>query len=467
MKIGFCFLMRRGLKNHYLWSKFFNGISKKRYGIYTHSKNPKYVNRQSLLKGTHVKNCIPTEWGEVSLVEATLELFGTALQDGCDYVLLVSDTCVPIHSFNYVHRQIFLDARSRINYLVEHDELSAPREKNTYFCGTETERRYAESWAIRNFVELKDFIKGSQWVGLNKADVEILLQDASYVENFDDVFAADEHFIPTILNKYGDLDSVSCSRITHVEWEMDKEWRHPKEYRWLTREDIHEARSTGAFFMRKVPALSNVKCALRKYGTDTFKIPSGKNYISYVHIPKNGGCSIKKFFSADARFFNYAHSTAAEIKEALGTELWEETYTFSTVRNPWARVFSAFTFLQAGGLPQFNDSEKALSLGIRPDTYFNDWVMANEDNFFNPAGPFCGTPGWMHFGKQVSYLNTPIDRIFKLEDLAQDTPKPFRSPLPLDNSSEHGSYRDTYNAYSKGIVGAAYKDDVNEFEYLF
>jgi hypothetical protein len=457
--------MRRGLKNHYLWSKFFSGISKKRYGIYTHSKNPRCVNRQSLLKGTHVKNCIPTEWGDVSLVEATLELFKTAVQDGCDYVLLVSDTCIPIQSFNYVHRQIFRDNRTRL-WLKLNKSSSKPT-AHTYFDGTETERRYAESWAIRGFVELKDFIKGSQWVGVKKSDLEILLQDDSYIENFDDVFAADEHFVPTILNKYGDMDSVLSDRITFAKWDHAEDWRHPVEYRWLTREDIHEAKSSGAFFMRKVLMLSNANCALSKYGTDTFKIPSGKNYISYVHIPKNGGCSIKKFFSADARFFNHAHSTAAEIKEALGTELWEETYTFATVRNPWARTLSAFTFLQAGGLPQFNDSEKALALGILPDTYFNEWVMENEDNFFNPAGPFCGTPGWMHFGKQVSYLNTPIDCIFKLEELSQDTPKPFMSPLPLDNSTDHGSYADTYNAYSKGIVGAAYKDDIEEFGYSF
>lgn len=473
MKIGFCFLMRRCLKNHFVWSKFFSGIKERRYGIYTHSKCPKLADSQPLLKNTHIDRHIPTAWGDVSLVDATLALFEAAVADGCDYIFLVSDTCVPIHSFNYVSFKINCNSKSRINHSTE-TLLSGvgvndnPLRCSDYLTSGETERRFAEAPSIKHFVSLDEFIKASQWVGLCRNDAELLLEDKNLVRYFDDVFAADEHYIPTVINKYGNLDDVLRHPVTYTNWSRDDgDWRHPKEYRWIEREDIHEARSCGAFFMRKILFLSNFKSAIRKYGQDTFKLPRGKNYIAYVHIPKNGGCSVKKFFSYDSRFMNFAHCTASEIKAQLGRDLWDETYVFSTVRNPWARVLSAFTFFQAGGLTQFNDHEKAKELGIFPDTYFNKWVQDNEDNFLNPDGPFCGTPGWMHFGRQLNYLNTDVDKVFRLEDLSVDTPKPFASPLPLDNATTHGQPLDIYNAYSKGIVSAAYKEDIKKFGYSF
>ena len=69
--------------------------------------------------------------------------------------------------------------------------------------------------------------------------------------------------------------------------------------------------------------------------------------ILFIHIPKTAGVSLIKTYKdyfADAR-----HSPALLYKFLLGRK-FAEFASFAIVRNPWARLFSAYNFLMEGGL---------------------------------------------------------------------------------------------------------------------
>lgn len=461
MKIGFCFLLYKGVTQQKAWHSFFKNTKKEDFGIYFHSKEPKKANKQKLLKGKGVPFQIKTSWADVSLVEASIELFRAALKDNCDYMFLVSDKCVPIHTFSFIKSNIS-DNCSIIHYGMN-NSLSGTQKG--YFDNNETSRRYEESKSIKHYIKKKDFIKADQWVGLNREHAKLIVEDSHLIEHFDDVFAADEHFVSTILNQKGKLLDCKNKKTTFTDWTSKKEWRHPKTYFKVSFSELGLAKSSGAFFLRKIPWISNFNIINKLYGKCTFRLPRGKKYIAFVHIPKNGGCSIKKYLKNDGRFLKHHHHTAKEIKKELGEDLWRETFVFTTVRNPWSRVVSAFTFLQAGGLPQFQDKIKAIELGIKKDTDINEWIKENKENFLK-SEPFEGTAGWMHFKKQTSYINEDIDKIIKLEDEEQKR-KLFKKTIPVENKSTKKDSRPKLNKESKKIISKAYSQDIKVFGYRF
>ena len=46
------------------------------------------------------------------------------------------------------------------------------------------------------------------------------------------------------------------------------------------------------------------------------------------------------------RFGLHKHSSAAECRNVIGRELWDAYFTFTTVRNPYSRAVSAFTYAE-------------------------------------------------------------------------------------------------------------------------
>ena len=62
-------------------------------------------------------------------------------------------------------------------------------------------------------------------------------------------------------------------------------------------------------------------------------------HVGFVHIPKNGGSSIENTL----RTASACHATAGEC-EACDRQAWNRSFTFATVRNPLARLVSAFEY---------------------------------------------------------------------------------------------------------------------------
>ena len=102
MSIAFMFLTIGDLKQEYYWKKLFENVPKNLYNIYVHNKEEVKSEwlQQYTLKDDEK---IDTHWGSITLVKATLILIKKALEnkDNQRFILL-SDSCLPFHSFDYI-----------------------------------------------------------------------------------------------------------------------------------------------------------------------------------------------------------------------------------------------------------------------------------------------------------------------------------------------------------------------------
>ena len=81
-KIGFLFLTRGEHHNISIWESYFENVDPSRYKILVHPKEPNTL-LSPLWKqqNSSILRSIPTAWGTISLVKATLCLLQMALTD--------------------------------------------------------------------------------------------------------------------------------------------------------------------------------------------------------------------------------------------------------------------------------------------------------------------------------------------------------------------------------------------------
>jgi hypothetical protein len=97
-------------------------------------------------------------------------------------------------------------------------------------------------------------------------------------------------------------------------------------------------------------------------------IISNSNQYIFVHIVKSAGTSITKALNKEIswndivsggtnfgekiqqsyfeRFNLHKHSTAQEIRQVVGNDIWDNYFTFTFVRNPYDRAVSLYTWVE-------------------------------------------------------------------------------------------------------------------------
>ena len=241
--LGFCFLIYDKINHEELWYNWLKNVDKKKYKIYIHYKNDiklKYFEKYKL------DNCIETKWGDISLVKAQNLLIKASINDNCTHQILLSNSCIPLKSFDYVYRKLNLGF-SYFNLL--------PRDLHKHTKITGTTR-----------MNISNIHKASQWCILAQHHSEIILKDKLIYKELSKCFAPDELVYLTILIMYGTKEGFkneiiittnsSTNATTFTNWsDMDYLYVHhnkgPKNYNIITKEEIDYLIKQPCLFGRK------------------------------------------------------------------------------------------------------------------------------------------------------------------------------------------------------------------------
>jgi|10_taG_2_1085330.scaffolds.fasta_scaffold00250_15 hypothetical protein len=226
--------------------------------------------------------------------------------------------------------------------------------------------------------------------------------------------------------------------------------------------------------------LSNPKCGSSSLRRTLYPYSQIDAHSLYKNAPSGNKEIIKQ------NFINILHISAKELKHSINQsnlpDIWDEYYTFSTVRNPWRKMVSWYFFLQPDkNMLTILDARNAYDIDSAYTPHFNDFV----DHLANNARETL-LPSYDFFFKDWDTGAELMDDVFKLEDLDATLPPrleektglKLETPLPnympdfkLEAQSKHVKFKgdpyDLYNESSKQFVSEFYKSDIEKFDYSF
>lgn len=215
--------------------------------------------------------------------------------------------------------------------------------------------------------------------------------------------------------------------------------RHPAEFRKL-RSAVHPS-PKGDFSLRSYDKLECI----------------------FVHITKSAGTSVAKGLFGELPY----HYTAAQYRVIYGRRNFSRYFKFAFVRNPWDRLYSAYSYLQGGG---WNDKDKAWAKEhIDGVTNFNDFVL----NWLSPDRLYSH----IHFWPQYKFIcdrkgRVLLDHIAYFENIDDEfrylsNRLELKSELSHTNQSDRVNYTEVYSKEAIEKVRSLYKTDIDLLGYSF
>ncbi|CAH8308789.1 unnamed protein product [Eruca vesicaria subsp. sativa] len=229
-KIAFLFLTNSDLTFLPLWERFFQG-HQHLYNAYIHSDPSSTTSLSSSSTNANFK-LIPskkTARASPSLISAERRLIARAILDDPNnlYFALVSQHCIPLHSFTYIHNRLFKSPphhhkRSFIEILSDEPFLA---------------KRYAARGddAMMPEIPFEDFRVGSQFFVLAKRHALTVIRERKMWRKFrlpcvvdEESCYPEEHYFPTLLS-VEDREGCSGFTLTRVDWTGSVDG-HPRTY---------------------------------------------------------------------------------------------------------------------------------------------------------------------------------------------------------------------------------------------
>jgi hypothetical protein len=192
-----------------------------------------------------------------------------------------------------------------------------------------------------------------------------------------------------------------------------------------------------------------------------------KQNAIYVRVPKTGSTSLVemvrpyshvKYNRRDKILPSPRVNCLSQAHRAeLGADVWNASFSFLFVRNPYERCVSSWRHLEPElEFPAFVDLLPDYNLGQRKLFDYNSWhcclqtphvVDENGEIMVSLVGRF-------------EQLQDDFDRICKL------TGMPLRQ-LPHRRRTDHAHYSEYYDAATRQAVGDIYRLDIEQFNYSF
>ncbi|CAI5963568.1 unnamed protein product, partial [Closterium sp. NIES-64] len=218
------FLTRGPLPLAPLWERFFRG-ARGHFSIYIHASNASLTPSPSALPRLFRHRFIPASpvvWGDMSMVIAERRLLAYALTDPRNhYFALVSEMCIPLWPFDYIHAYI---STAQVS-LVEADY-------DRYGLAF----RHYERHIFYPDIKREHYVGGSQWFVMQRKHANVVIQDTTHYRRHTDsckfrmrtgsrFCCADEHYVQILLHMR-DPSGISGFSTTFADWSA-AEW-HPK-----------------------------------------------------------------------------------------------------------------------------------------------------------------------------------------------------------------------------------------------
>jgi hypothetical protein len=272
MKIAFLFLIVNDIYFPEIWDYYFKG-NKDKVNILCHAKNPENI-KTKWLKNNIIKNIVKTKWGHFT--NAIVNLLKSALENKDNQkFILISESCLPIKSFNNFYNMLLSD------------------DINTSYIKVRKFDNYNinKSNIQKNFLKDINLIKHSGWFCLSRHHVKKLLVNKN-IYKFNNIIAGDEHILSLIYPS----NNIKDFEITYSNWEHNKYYieninkklkilydqkesentkkydkeilelriqksnigKHPKTYDKITENELSEIKKSKSFFFRKFSKYSNI-----------------------------------------------------------------------------------------------------------------------------------------------------------------------------------------------------------------
>ncbi len=188
------------------------------------------------------------------------------------------------------------------------------------------------------------------------------------------------------------------------------------------------------------------------------------NQCVFVHITKSAGTSLALSLFGELPY----HYSAVQYRVILGRKDFDQFYKFTFVRNPWDRVYSAFSYLKGGG---WNGDDKIWAdenLG-EIDTFSEfvmDWLsvdkLGSHIHFWPQSKFICDRKGKPIIDYIGYFENIDDDFNYILKQLSLQ-PK----TLKRTNTSKRTDYTHVYTHEMKDKIAQIYSDDIKNFGYTF
>jgi hypothetical protein len=197
--------------------------------------------------------------------------------------------------------------------------------------------------------------------------------------------------------------------------------------------------------------------------------------ITYYRIIKNASVMVSHWFRGLVGEYNRLNSNEGiyvDIQDGLlylSEVKRDEHFTFTVVRNPWARIYDAYK-----DLTQMTDIKAQRELmqlnGWKTWPSFDEFML-NLDKFVTWPGDNWKGAKSITVTPQSELIDTDIDLIAKFETMVEDL-QPivdmFGVDFPLfpyyDDMYE---YRNHYTDETKDIIAKFFKKDIEKWNYNF